>query len=43
MLKNILEIFLGILFIIANVLIALNSEVELLEIIGYFQICKLML
>ena len=43
MLKNILEIFLGILFIIANVLIALNSEVDLLEIIGYFQICKLML
>ena len=43
MLKNILEIFLGILFIIANVLIALNSEVDLLEIIGCFQICKLML
>ena len=30
MLKNILEIFLGILFIIANILIALNSEVEFL-------------
>ena len=39
MLKNILEIFLGILFIIANILIALNSEVA--EIIGYLQKCKL--
>ena len=43
MLKNILEIFLGILFIIANILIALNSEVDSQKIIGYFQICKLCL
>ena len=44
MLKNILEIFLGILFIIANILIALNSEVEFVLYIigyGYFQVSNM--